>query len=77
MDPTNFWSRIFFPHTYYTKIGIVLQAYSEVISEQDAPGPYKAQELPARYKRSIEKRYGKIHPKDFFSRDLDTYFKFI
>lgn len=55
---------------------IVLQAYSEVIREQDEPGPYQAKELPPRYKRSIEKRYGKIHPKDFFSRDLDTYFKF-
>jgi len=56
---------------------IVLEAYSEVIREQeDKDQPYKAEELPQKFKQSIEKRYGKIHPRDFFSRDLDTYFKF-
>tara|TARA_Y100001972_G_scaffold45479_1_gene56175 strand:+ start:198 stop:1232 length:1035 start_codon:yes stop_codon:yes gene_type:complete len=56
---------------------IVLESYTEVINEQDnEPGPYKIEDLPQRFKQSIEKRYGKIHPKDFLSRDLDSYFKF-
>jgi len=55
---------------------IVLEAYSEVITEQEKDGPIKIEDLPARFKQTIEKRYGKIHPKDFISNDLDTLFKF-
>ena len=36
----------------------------------------KIKDLPVSFKTAIEKRYGKIHPKDFFSNDLTRYMKF-
>ena len=36
----------------------------------------KTSELPKEFVDAIEKRYGKMHPKDFFSDDLSRYMKF-
>ena len=49
---------------------IILEQYA-VVSEAK-----KHEELPKAFKDAIEKRYGKIHPKDFFSDDLSRYMKF-
>ncbi len=49
---------------------IILEQYAN-ISERK-----KFEDLPAAFKNAIEKRYGKLHPKDFFSDDLTRYMKF-
>ena len=49
---------------------IILEQYA-VVSEAK-----KHDDLPQAFKDAIEKRYGKIHPKDFFSDDLTNYMKF-
>ena len=49
---------------------IILEQFA-VVSEAK-----KHEELPKAFKDAIEKRYGKIHPKDFFSDDLSRYMKF-
>ena len=49
---------------------IILEQYASVTESK------KFDELPAAFKTAIEKRYGKIHPKDFFSNDLTRYMKF-
>ena len=49
---------------------IILEQFA-VVSEAK-----KHEELPKAFKDAIEKRYGKIHPKDFFSDDLTRYMKF-
>ena len=36
----------------------------------------KTKDLPKEFIAAIEKRYGKMHPKDFFSNDLSRYMKF-
>ena len=36
----------------------------------------KTKDLPKEFTAAIEKRYGKMHPKDFFSNDLSRYMKF-
>ena len=49
---------------------IILEQFA-VVSEAK-----KHEQLPKAFKDAIEKRYGKIHPKDFFSDDLTRYMKF-
>ena len=49
---------------------IILEQYA-TISERK-----KFEDLPVAFKNAIEKRYGKLHPKDFFSDDLSRYMKF-
>ena len=49
---------------------IILEQFA-VVSEAK-----KHEQLPKAFKDAIEKRYGKIHPKDFFSDDLTNYMKF-
>ena len=49
---------------------IILEQYAN-ISERK-----KFEDLPVAFKNAIEKRYGKLHPKDFFSDDLTRYMKF-
>ena len=49
---------------------IILEQYASVTESK------KFDELPKAFKDAIEKRYGKIHPKDFFSDDLTRYMKF-
>ena len=49
---------------------IILEQYAQVSESK------KIDELPKAFKDAIEKRYGEIHPKDFFSDDLTRYMKF-
>ena len=49
---------------------IILEQYAQVSESK------KIDELPKAFKDAIEKRYGEIHPKDFFSNDLTRYMKF-
>ena len=49
---------------------IILEQYASISESK------KFDDLPQAFKDAIEKRYGKIHPKDFFSDDLTRYMKF-
>lgn len=49
---------------------LILETYSTV---QEAR---KIKDLPKEFLAAIEKRYGKIHPQDFFTDDLTRYMKF-
>jgi len=49
---------------------LILETYSTI---QEAK---KTKDLPKEFLDAIEKRYGEIHPKDFFSDDLSRYMKF-
>lgn len=53
---------------------LILETYREV-SEIEAQTK-KPKDLPKAFIAGIEKRYGAVHPEDFFSSDLVTYFKF-
>ena len=49
---------------------IILEQYATIGERK------KFEDLPVAFKNAIEKRYGKLHPKDFFSDDLSRYMKF-
>ena len=61
---------------------IILEAYEEVLNEMPVPADdddrtLKVHQLPKEFIKQIEERHGPINAKyDFFSKDLDTYFKF-
>jgi len=50
---------------------LILEAYGQVNE-----GVKKPKDLPKAFIDSLEKRHGKMHPKDFFSDDLTRYMKF-
>jgi len=50
---------------------LILEAYSQVQEETK-----KAKDLPKAFVNAIQRKHGEIHPDDFFSDDLTTYFKF-
>ena len=49
---------------------LILEQYASIQERK------KVDELPKEFVAAIEKRYGKLHPKDFFSNDLSRYMKF-
>lgn len=50
---------------------LILEAFAEqTVSESKKPD-----QLPKAFIAAIEKKYGKMHPKDFFSNDLSRYMK--
>lgn len=51
---------------------LILETYLQVENEKDIKKP---SELPKEFISAIEKKYGKVSEDDFFSSDLDTYFK--
>ena len=50
---------------------LILEAYGELKEDLKKPN-----DLPKAFITAIEKRHGKIHPKDFFNDDLTRYMKF-
>ena len=50
---------------------LILETYAQVQEENVKP-----KDLPAAFKKAIEKRHGPLHPKDFFSNDMTRYMKF-
>ena len=50
---------------------LILEAYGEIKEDLKKP-----KDLPKAFLDAIEKRHGKIHPKDFFNDDLTRYMKF-
>ena len=50
---------------------LILEAYGELKEDIKKPD-----DLPKAFITAIEKRHGKIHPKDFFNDDLTRYMKF-
>ena len=50
---------------------LILEAYSQVQEETK-----KAKDLPKAFIAAIQRKHGEMHPDDFFSDDLTTYFKF-
>ena len=55
---------------------LILEAYSDVLAEKTNNGTLKPDDLPDAFKKAIEKRYGPMHPQDFFNTDLNRYMKF-
>lgn len=51
---------------------LILEVYSEA---EEVGRTLKAKDLPKEFIAGIEKRYGKLHPKDFFNDDLTRYMK--
>jgi len=51
---------------------LILEAFGQVQQEEVK----KADQLPKAFIAAIKKKHGEIHPEDFFSDDLTTYFKF-
>ena len=49
---------------------LILEQYASIQENR------KIDELPKEFIAAIEKRYGKMHPKDFFSDDMGRYMKF-
>ena len=49
---------------------LILEQYASIQERK------KVDELPKEFVAAIEKRYGKMHPKDFFSNDMSRYMKF-
>ena len=52
---------------------LILEQYASLVEEQSTVKP---DDLPPAFKAAIEKRHGKLHPKDFFSSDMTRYMKF-
>jgi len=49
---------------------LILEQYAAIQERK------KLEDLPKEFVDAIEKRYGKLHPKDFFSNDMSRYMKF-
>ena len=49
---------------------LILEEYAAIQERK------KLEDLPKEFVAAIEKRYGKLHPKDFFSNDMSRYMKF-
>ena len=52
---------------------LILEQYALLVEDQDVVKP---DDLPKAFKDAIEKRHGKLHPKDFFTSDMTRYMKF-
>ena len=56
---------------------LILEAYKEVLNEMPKGAQLKIKDLPKAMIDRLEKQYGPVDPKrDFFSKNLDTYYKF-
>ena len=56
---------------------LILEAYKEVLNEMPKGAQLKVKDLPKAMIDRLEKQYGPVDPKrDFFSKNMDTYFKF-
>ena len=56
---------------------LILEAYGEVLNEMPKGATLKIKDVPQAMIARLEKQYGPVSQKDdFFSKDMDTYFKF-
>ena len=56
---------------------LILEAYKEVLNEMPKGAQLKIKDLPKAMIDRLEKQYGPVDPKrDFFSKNMDTYYKF-
>ena len=56
---------------------LILEAYKEVLNEMPKGATLKVKDIPQAMIDRLEKQYGPVDKKDdFFSKNMDTYFKF-
>ena len=56
---------------------LILEAYKEVLNEMPKGATLKVKDIPQAMINRLEKQYGPVDKKDdFFSKNMDTYFKF-
>jgi len=56
---------------------LILESYREALSEMPKGATLKVKDIPQAMIDRLEKQYGPVDKKDdFFSKDMDTYFKF-
>ena len=56
---------------------LILEAYKEVLNEMPKGATLKVKDIPQAMIDRLEKQYGPVDKRDdFFSKNMDTYFKF-